>query len=431
MKLLLIFILCCLVGVFSGLIYGAHWAFYLYEVIYFFHPENRWWGESLPSIGYSKLTVLLMIFAYFIHHKKYENKIKDIPVLSWFITLLLLMGISSFYAIWKDVHQTALLEFYKMFIILIFAYKVLDTSSRLQGAVLTYLFGATYIGYEAFVTGRNSGDRVEGIGLIDATDSNLLAATLVPAIPLLIFYFWFTVGWFRLAIVISGAFIVNALILINSRGAMLGAVAGIAYFFFYYLTSSVKTIHHYKKLFLISTLGIIALIIVIDIAFLERMLTLLNTDDKEASGLGRVDLWLITFDMAKEYPFGGGAKAYNALSPIYVPEQMLSGSYRSVHSMWFQALAELGWLGLFVLLMLIYKVYRSTKKVIKESVSNYYQFYFSIALLSGFIGLILTSSFIDQFRNQIIYIILLFLMSLYSIVLRKEAIKPFKLAELK
>jgi hypothetical protein len=431
LKLLLVFIISCLVGVFSGLLYGAHWAFYLYEVIYFFHPENRWWGESLPSIGYSKLTVLFMIFSYFIHHKKYENKIKDIPVLSWFITLLLLMGIASFYAIWKDLHQTALLEFYKMFIILTVAYKVLDSSSRLQGAVLAYLFGATYIGYEAFVTGRNSGDRVEGIGLIDATDANLLAATLVPAIPLLIFYFWFTAGWFRIAIVISGAFIVNALILINSRGAMLGAAAGIAYFFFYYLTSSVKTLHHYKKLFLISTLGIIALLIVIDLSFIERMLTMVNSEDKEASGSGRFDLWLITFDMVKEYPFGGGAKAFNALSPIYVPEEMLSGGYRSVHSLWFQVLAELGWLGLFVFLMLIYKVYRSTRNVIKESVSNDYQFYFSVALLAGFIGLILTSSFIDQFRNQIIYIILLFLISLYSIVIRKESIKPFKLAELK
>lgn len=432
MKLILLFLGCIFFGIFASLIYGAHWAFYLYELVYFFHPENRWWGQLIPSLGYSKMSVLIMIATFFLHKKKYNNKITDIPVLSWAIALLVLMGVTSFYAVWREIHYTALTEYYKMFIVMTFAYKTLDNSSRLQGSVFAYLFGATYIGYEAFSTGRNSGDRVEGIGLIDATDANLLAATLVPAIPLIVFYFWFTTGWIRIMTLISGAFVVNAFILINSRGAMLGAVTALIYFFSYYLMSNVKTKHHYKKLFFFSLAGLLALLTVVDTYFIERMATLINAESKEASGAGRIDLWLITFDMVRDYPFGAGAKGYNALSTFYVPEEVRKGYLvKSVHSLWFQVLAELGWIGLFVFSMFIYKIHSAMKKVIRNSSDSYYEYYFSIALLSGFVGLILTSSFIDQFRNQIIYIIITLLMALHSILKNGKGIRKFNYKELK
>ena len=56
---------------------------------------------------------------------------------------------------------------------------------KLDFAICGYLFGCWYISFLTYQTGRNRGDRVEGIGTVDAPDANGIAAALAPSVVLM------------------------------------------------------------------------------------------------------------------------------------------------------------------------------------------------------------------------------------------------------
>ena len=70
------------------------------------------------------------------------------------------------------------------------AYKLVDTEKKMELAFLFYMIGAAYIGYEAMVVGRDSSGRVEGIVTVDSPDANTLAASIVPVLPLILYFAW-------------------------------------------------------------------------------------------------------------------------------------------------------------------------------------------------------------------------------------------------
>ena len=96
------------------------------------------------------------------------------------------------------------------------------------------MLGCTYIGYVAKDIGRNSGGRVEGIGMVDTGgDANGVAAALAPSIVVLLYFAWQGSWKVRVLAALCSAYVVNALVLINSRGAFLAVVAGAGLFITY------------------------------------------------------------------------------------------------------------------------------------------------------------------------------------------------------
>ena len=228
-----VFVIVFITGFVLALTNGAHWAFYLYQLVYFLNPENRWWSNSLPSFGYSMSTVILLLFTYFKAYKKHtSNEILKLPYFKWLVLLVFSFVVAYFFAINPERHELFTIQFLKMLIVIGVAYKVLNTQQKLEWALLAYLIGAAYIGYEAYIVGRDQFGRVEGIGMVDVPESNGTAAAIAPTIPLLIFYFWKGGKKLKIATTIMGVFIVNGLVLLNSRGAFLGAAVSATYFMF-------------------------------------------------------------------------------------------------------------------------------------------------------------------------------------------------------
>ncbi len=424
-KIVLFVILIFLAGVTLPFIYGAHWAFYLYEMVYFLNPENRWWAAYIPLLPYSKISVIILILVFIIKYKDYQkNKLVDIPQFKWMLLLIATFFITYFYASVPERHWYFFILYLKLVIILGFSYKVLDSQKKIEWALFAYILGCFYIGFEAYSVGRNIGGRVEGIGLSDSPDSNGAAAAITPAFPLLVFYFWQGSKKVKLFIAITGVFIVNALILINSRGAFLGVVAGVMYFLWVMFTSSFKVKYQRSLVFVFIILGLSVLVTLVDEGFIERMSTLTDIQDEEKSGSHRYRMWLATFDLLRDHPFGVGALGYEHLSPIYVEAHLFAPGqlHKSVHSIWFQALSELGWHGLFFFIMLILstlKIAKLTKIRCIEN-NNIYQYYLAHALLSSFVSILVTASFLNQFRVQSIYWLILFISCLYTVIVLHE-----------
>tara|TARA_B100001013_G_scaffold339455_1_gene261510 strand:- start:673 stop:1038 length:366 start_codon:yes stop_codon:yes gene_type:complete len=104
---------------------------------------------------------------------------------------------------------------------------------------------------------------------------------------------------------------------------------------------------------------------------------------------------------------------------MYIPEGVDTGESRkrSVHSTWFETLTEIGYVGLFALIMMLYACYRTsniTKRALKErvDVDNYFKV---IALQCALLAFVVAMTFMNRMRAEILYWCVLFIACAYNI----------------
>lgn len=419
-KLSILFLLTFVAGLVATLVINGAWGFYLYQLIYFLNPGYRWWSASIPAISYSFICVLFMMAAVVIKHKEYQkNKLFQAPQTKWLILILVMFYIVQTYAIVPTMHWVSTVELTKLFVVMAIAYKLLDNPKKLDLALWTFIIGASYIGWEAYNVGRNASGRVEGIGTVDSPDSNGIAAAMAPTIPLLIYFAWQGSIKLKLFSAFLGIWIVNGLVLINSRGSFLAVLAGAGYFILSMLFGRIQQKNQRIFAILIIGMAIGGALYLTDETFWNRMNTLTNVEDESASGSSRYRMWLATFDVIEDHPAGVGAYGFQALSPQYVDAYLfdVGKSSKAIHSTWFQSLAELGWPGPILLILLIISCFRTTyriKKIAKAN-SDPKLLYKIIALECSLIAYLTAATFIDQLRAQILYWPILFIACMHNI----------------
>jgi len=403
-KFALLFMMVFFGGIAATLFYSGAASFVLYQLVYFLNPDDRWWSAAIPSISYSFFSALLMLAALAMRYRHYSelSPWSKQPIFKWMLALLVMFYVVGFYAQRPEVHDRFAFSFLKMFVIVLVAYKLLHSKAALHASTWAYILGATYIGYLATITGRNSGNRVEGIGLVDSPDANGVASTLVPATAFLMYYAWLGNKKAKLLCVICGALIANGLVLINSRGSFVGAVISGGAFLLIMMFSKHRQKGQRAMAILIVVLGISGALYVADESFWERMGTLTNPEDQASSGSGRINFWLATLDMMEDHPFGLGVQGFNQLSAIYLGDEY---NNKSVHSLWFQGLSEVGWIGFGFFAAMLLSLYQLSRKAREQVLaSNNTDAYFQIrALECGLLGFLVAGSFINQFRAEILY----------------------------
>jgi O-antigen ligase len=145
---------------------------------------------------------------------------------------------------------------------------------------------------------------------------------------------------------------------------------------------------------------------------------------EQESGSTRFIYWMSAWEMAKDYPAGKGVRGFDYYAPDYIPEYVDTGfsRNRSVHSTWFEALTEIGYLGLLLFVLMLYSTFKSTRVCIsnlkeKGDFENYFKLItFEAALLS----FIVSMTFLNRFRAEILYWLILYTACAYNIY----AIKP-------
>ena len=411
------------------------YAFTLYEAVYFFNPQQRWWGNLVPDISYSFFVVVLLIGLTVVNYGQIkQNKLLSTPQFRWMYVFLFLYFIAYFYAVLPEAHFDATIYFVKLIFIVSIAYKLCDSDTKLNYILYGYIFGAWYIGFVAFQTGRNWGARVEGIGTVDSPDSNGIAAAIAPSLVLCLYYFWTSKNWLlKGLVVIAGVFIANGLVLINSRGAFLAAAAGLGYFMFHLYFSSFQRKYQKSMAIFITVAGLAGSAVLVDTTFVERIKSISSTKTttEQESGSTRTYFWKAAWEMTKDHPFGTGYRSFNYYAPLYIPENIHTGGskHRSVHSTWFETLTEVGYLGLFVFILMLYSAYRTLglcKKMLREA--NQVDKYFKIiAIQAAFIAFIIAMSFLNRMRAEILYWLILYTACAYNIYVLKTQSADTKL----
>jgi hypothetical protein len=342
--------------------------------------------------------------------------------------------LATFYAALPLKHEIFTTFFFKLVIIISIAYKLINTRKDLYLAILGYVFGAWYLSFYVFQIGRNSGDRVEGIGTVDSPDSNGIAAALAPAIIFGIYFLWRSPNiWYSMLSLGVVAFLCNAIVLINSRGAVLGVAVGGMFFIHELFKAKIKGKYQKATVIGLCLLGVVGLTTVMDDGFIERFSTMkeesegVNKDGE--SGSTRILYWIAAIDVAIDHPMGTGAYGFNYHSVTYIAANTavgeklrLGGGFKSVHSSWFSALAEVGFLGLFFLIMIFLSCRYSAKKLKAHfyEKNNLYDYYLISAMQGALLTVAVTMVFLDRHRAEVLYWLVLFFMSAHNIFLSKK-----------
>lgn len=415
-KFALLFLFLFTAGIFAALFITPVSSVLVYQMVYFVNPDSRWWAASIPGIQYSFIAALMILATLTVRYKELSSQApwKNQPVLKWMIAILVMYGLMINFAVVPEVHKTFTYDFAKLVIIIFATYKLINSEKALDACLWVYIFGVTYIGYIAYSVGRDGQGRVEGIGMIDTGgDGNMTAAAMVPALIILTYMAWLGNKKIKILAVFCGALIANGIVLINSRGAFLGAVAGALFFLFYMIFSRHQRKGQRGTAILIIVVALAGTVYVADDAFWTRMETIQDVDDGGKSGSHRIDFWMATFDVLQDYPLGVGIQGFIELSPNYLPEHYFDGrkTGKATHSTWFQVLSEIGWLGILFLLALLvstYKLSRNTKRYL-ISTENYDAYYKMLALDGALISFLIAASFIDRGRSEMLYWLILFI----------------------
>lgn len=415
-KFALLFLTIFFAGAIVALFYSATASFMLYQMVYMMNPDVRWWSAQIPGLPYSMVTVLLMMVALAVRYKTLSaiSPWSRQPLTKWLVLFLAMYYVMYLFALNPAAHHQFTFNFTKLIVIIAIAYKLIHSEKALNAVLWTYIIGATYVGYVAWTVGRNDEGRVEGIGMVDTGgDANHTAAALVPSVILLIYYAWMGNKKTRFLCFVCGAFIVNALVLINSRGAFLGVVVGAGLFIGYMLFSRFQKAGQRSIAVFIILAGISGGLYVADDTFWERMQTLQANEEGERGGDDRMHFWWATFDMLEDHPMGLGIGGYQQISSLYLDASVTSYSVESrvVHSSWFQLLGEVGWIGAGIFLGLLYSTWRlltNTKQHLVEQGRNdaYFQV---ISFQCAMIAFMVAATFIDRARAEIFYWMFLFI----------------------
>jgi probable O-glycosylation ligase (exosortase A-associated) len=96
----------------------------------------------------------------------------------------------------------------------------------------------------------------------------------------------------------------------------------------------------------------------------NRMNTI-QTYEEDSSAMGRINAWTLAYNIAQDRITGGGFRQTSAMTfALYAPRP---NDIHDAHSIYFEVLGELGFIGLFIYLMMYLSTWRLAGKNIKQA----------------------------------------------------------------
>lgn len=322
----------------------------LYLAVFYIHPPSRWWAYMLPDFRWSLIAGTVALIAVILYREKAPAGIRPwystVPGMA-VIVYLVWFWIQNLWALSPNLHYEFSVQLTKYVIAFFLVYRLATNPKRSTDILLLHIAGCTLLGLIALYHGRGSGGRLDGVGGPGIDDSNTLGMYLATAIAAGAVLLLTLKGWRRVFLFVALPILLNGLIMANSRGALLGLLAGGA--MAYYLCPPQRKWVFYG----FAALGLLGAVSLVDDAFLDRMFTIKSavaqSESIDGSAQGRLLLIEAQAKMAARYPHGTGLRGTAALSREYLDARWLSGGQatgaRTSHNTFMSALVEQGILG--------------------------------------------------------------------------------------
>ena len=295
------------------------WGLHAYLLTFYMGPDSAWWSYQLPDLRWSLTSAFMTLLSVLMHRPEREREpwygFRPMHVL---VVFAIWLWIQMLWAMAPDSHLFLAILFTKYIVIFATIYACLDSQARVREFVFAHVLGCFWWGILAWQQHR--GGRLEDIGTADASGSAFASMHVSTALALAGFMVISSRGARRWISAAAIPWILNAVVLMQTRAAFLALVAAVPAAYFLGPPSKRKI----SALFLV--LGVGAFSYVANQEFWERMSTIKAEEgqEMEASAASRFAIAEANLAMAKDHPFGVGHRGNDLLSPIYMPENLLT-----------------------------------------------------------------------------------------------------------
>ncbi|MGR5147368.1 O-antigen ligase family protein [Photobacterium alginatilyticum] len=307
-------------------------------------------------------------------------------------------------------------NFIKIFI-MVFAISWLPTRlTQLQKIPFFLILSGLCIGGLALYNKAN------GIGLVEGTrvtigrdigsvlgDPNDLALVLLFPVSFALAYSFHGNKWQRGLTIITLIVLLMSILATQSRGGLLGIASGI---FALALLKSRSVIVPV----IFSTIGLLALITLAGIS--DRSSGGAAEDGIDESAMGRIYAWQAAFNMAVANPFTG-VGLDNFLYNYYFYSPHWDGKNHAVHSTWMQIIAETGFAGLVLFLLMLIGALKVSYRLLKR-LNNHEMKPLAQGLWLGMLSFCVSGTFLTQGTNWPLYILIGLILALDRLTLIPE-----------
>lgn len=325
--------------------------------ISYMNPHRLTWGFAYEfpvamTVGLATLAAWML--------SKEPKKFQLNAVSGLLLAFVFWMSFANLFAMVPDLAFEKWTQSFKILLMTFVTMALMHNRERLHALICVIVLSLGFFGAKGglFTILGGGTSRVWGPPGSFINDNNALAMALVMVLPLMR-YVQLQSESKLIRLGLYGMMILTAFSIIGSqsRGAFLGAIAMAAFL-----------VWKSRQRFLISLLviGFMAVgAFFVPQTWIDRMRTI-ETYQEDSSALSRLEVWGFALKIANERPLvGGGFRASydDQIYLKYVPDAR-KGRGRNYHSVYFEILGELGYVGLLIYLSLLWAVWRSGSRTI-------------------------------------------------------------------
>ena len=333
-------------------------------------PNSFLYGFA-SSFRFNLIFAICTLVAWLISKESKKIPLNSTNLLLFFflfwVCLATSIGVADF-----DTRLVEITNFVKIIIFAVVVSALATTRLRIYSLLLGIALGMGYHGVAEGAKFIVSGGRHQVFGPARSIigDNNHFALAMIFLLPLIYYLYTFSEKKIiRMGFLVAGALIFVSVIGTHSRGGLIGLAAVGAYSVF-------KT--RYKIPVLIAIcLGLAFIVNFAPEHWFARMSTIQEAD-QDGSFMGRVVAWKISILLALENPILGGgitaithaetwhyyARNFASLDfiPTGPPEKV-----KAAHSVYFQLMADVGFVGLGIFLLILFRAWRSCTTLIRQT----------------------------------------------------------------
>ncbi len=325
----------------------------------YMNPHRLAWGfmQTMPVVQLVAVTTLVGMLM----SKEAKRMIwsREAVVLVLFVGW---MGVTTTQAFYPTLAIPQYEKVIKIQILTFMALLLLTSRERVHVFVWVIAMSLAFYGIKGgiFTILKGGVHRVQGPMGTFIGGNNEIALALVMTIPLLR-YLQLQASRRIVRIFLGTSILLTVLAAIGtqSRGALVAlSVTG----FIFWL----KSRHKFATALLVA-IAAVAVVQIMPPAWYERMATI-KTYQEDGSARGRIDAWLVAWEIGKDRVTGGGFETFQ--QPTFRRYSPTGADSRDVHSIYFEVLGEHGFIGLFLFLTLLAMTWLKCSAIIRAGRTN-------------------------------------------------------------
>lgn len=338
----------------------AHIGALLWAWLSIMNPHRYSWGwtYSMPLAMIAALVTLLSMAM----HKDQLKPVPSLPVVWAWLAFFLWMLLTTAAAFYVDESFDQLVKVSKIMFMMFVTMVVTVEKKHIQWLVWVYALSIGLLGLKSgfFTLITGGSERVWGPPGSYIEGNNEIGLAFVVVIPVL-YYLTFQTqrAWLKYAVWGCAAAAAVATFGTQSRGAFL-AIAAMSGFLW------LKSDRKLAMCILLLAAGLTILAFMPE-SWHSRMDTIKTYQD-DASAMGRINAWRMTFNLACDNVLGGGFEIYKPL--LFARYAPIPEDVHVAHSIYFQTLGEHGFIGLFLYLLFGILTWRLAGQVYQRSAND-------------------------------------------------------------